>query len=302
MILIAIGLAITLFAFIDYKNALILYLMYQVIWHPTATLVQLNGIPTINIAMFMNTVFAGIYIVKGNRVRKAKTVFPLSVPLCFVLISYFITCFFSIAGFKREFTRAISIIAQEYFLLGILWEVIETKKDMQKLTKGLTVMLFGAGLYSLLEYLLKDNPLVNYKSSLNEAGIVLYSTTKEALRRGYRVVSFFEHPIGAGMTMALFVIYVLISFVVYKKHVSGVYKLLSYAGCALCALGVALTKMRSCLVFLIISLLGIIDLKNKRFYKVSIAFAFCVMQRTRRFFYLYLVQRQEPQWGGQQLR
>lgn len=269
MILIAIGILITLYALIDFKKALCLYLFYQVFWHPTATLVQIRGLPTIIISMFMNMVFFIIYIFNRKRVKKAKCCFPLERPILLVILSYFVTCFFSLAGFGEEFSRAFSVIAQDFFLLWIMWETLETKNDIQRLEKGFIILFLFAGTYSLIEYIIKDNPLVNYKSPLNDAGIVLYSTTTEALTRGYRVVSLFEHPIGAGMTMALFVIYILVKIVKYKEKIQGNYKLFSYMAVALCLIGILLTKMRSCLLFLIVSLFTIVDFKNKRFYRIA---------------------------------
>ena len=42
-----------------------------------------------------------------------------------------------------------------------------------------------------------------YKSLLNHNGIELYSPNHS---RGYRITALFEHPIGCGMTMGMFII------------------------------------------------------------------------------------------------
>ena len=270
MILILIGLLITIYSFINYKGALYCYLAYQVFWHPTATMLHLKGLPTISISMFMNTVFFILFFVKYkvHNNNGASVCFPLERPFLVIYISFFASCFTSLAGFSSEFTRSLSIIIQDYLMIPIIWNAIDTAKDKKKLEKIFIVVFLLAGIYSLVEYLLKNNPLVNYKSTLNETGIKLYSETAEAETRGYRIVSFFEHPIGAGMTLSLFVIFIIYLYCEKNNDIPKSYELLSYVAVIFCLMGIILTKMRSSLLFLMISIVAVVNFREKRFYKL----------------------------------
>ena len=122
-------------------------------------------------------------------------------------------------------------------------------------------------MYGIFEYYTKTNPFIDYKNDLLDGGIVLYSSTSQALKRGYRLISVMEHPIGAGMTLALFVIFICVTLVIYNEKFPRYYKFISIFSAILCVLCVILTKMRSCILFLIIGLMATINFNKKKFYK-----------------------------------
>lgn len=265
MVFNVIALLILLYSFINLKKGFVLYLMFQIVGL-TSTVFLKFGSVNITIGMFMDLFYLLAYCCKHNRFK--SIVFPWRRPFFVILFSWILTCFFSVAGFVGEFTRACSNLLQDIVFIWLIWKMIDTRKDLLLLIKGMTVTFFVTSLYGLYEYIAKTNPIVNYKSTLVDGGITLYANTVEAAARGYRMISFMEHPIGAGMTFALFVTFVLVSNLCYREKYTKNYKIFTVFVLVLCILCVILSKMRSPLVFLFIATLGVVDFRKIKFYKL----------------------------------
>ena len=214
-----------------------------------------------------------LYLVKHKKYYKAKTPFPFRLPFILIFFSYFLTCFFALSGFALEFARAFGHILRNYIFIWILWDTIETEKDFQYLFKGITLIIFLASIYGIIEYFMQSNPLLNYKVILSSNTISLYNANGP---RGYRLVSFFEHPIGAGMTLGLYTIFALILWINKKEHKAINY--FSLITALLCLPCIILTKMRSAILFIVIlaiSLANFKNLKKKRAFYLLILLILC---------------------------
>ncbi len=271
MIINLIGIVILLYSFVNYKKSFLIYLIYQVLWYYSATLFKI-GHKTITISMTMNLIFFALYFIKGNVVCYPRHKHPYALPLFLMVFSSFLTCFFGVAGFALEFTRAINTISQEIILIWLIWYIVESDKDFKFLFKGITIVMLFACLFGILEYIIKTNIFIDIKNRVSDEVIRTYNVIQSATAqsRGYRITSVFEHSIGAGMNFGLYFCFVFI--MVLKNRIKINDSKLAIITACLCVPCMLLTKMRSAMLFTLIALIGCIDLKNRKFYKLAVCF------------------------------
>ena len=258
MVFSVIGILILLYSCLNFKKGFLLYLLFQIFWFPNGKMINITGLPSVPLYFIMSLGFIAIYILKGG--FKAKLVsFPFMVPLSILSISRILTCFTSLEGFSSELTRAAGFVTGSFIEVILIWRIVQEEKDINYLMKRYGIVFLFACLYGLIEYYLKDNPLVAFKSALTPEGINTYGMDRF---RGYRLMSFFEHPIGAGMTFGLFSVLAVYYWIQKKRDYFYVLVAL------LSILCVTLTKMRSSILFTIIAFLAVIDFSNKKFYKI----------------------------------
>ena len=224
MIFIFMGFAISIFSFVNYKKSMVLFLILRLFWHPSIVIIQGDSIPSITLSLLMDIVFLISFFSSKRNTDYSKVKFPYTMPLTIIAVSYFLTCFFSVAGFGSELTRAISMILENIVFIWLIWKSFDTEKDLNCIIKYFSISFFVITLYGIFEYYTKTNPFIDYKNDLLDGGIVLYSSTSQALKRGYRLISVMEHPIGAGMTLALFVIFICVTLVIYNEKFPRYYK------------------------------------------------------------------------------
>lgn len=263
MIFSVIGVLILIYSCLNFKKGFLIYLLFQIVWFSNGKIISMAGVPSIPIYLVMALSFMTIYILKGG--FKARLVaFPFMIPLLILSISRILTCFTSLEGFASEFARASGFICGSFIEVILIWRVVEEEKDFDYLMKGYCFVFAFASIYGLIEYVIKANPIVEYKSMLTPEGITTYRTD---IFRGYRVMSIFEHPIGAGMTFGLFAVFAFLYWTNKKQKQSNFYIIIAL----LSILCVTLTKMRSSIVFTMIAMLSVVKLNNKKFYKI-----FCI--------------------------
>lgn len=268
MILLLIGFAILIYAVIDYKKAFLLYLIYQLFWYDQLVVLQIGG-RTVFISTFMNAVFFALYFLH-RRMRRQNQKFPFKVPFIFLAVSMFCTCLFAVAGFSSELTRQLTIFVRDFLIVWMIWRIVETRKDFNFVIKGITIVMFAACIFGLIEYVKRSNPFFDYKSSIAMEKIANYNymvNSFSAMARGYRVYSIFEHPIGGGMIFGLYFAFVLTLYVKRKKELP--WRTFALVTAFLCIPCVILTKMRSAYVFTAIAVLPAINFKKKQFYKLA---------------------------------
>lgn len=267
MIFTIISIAILLYGCVNFKKGLMIFAIYQIFWY-TTQIANISGL-SLNTTILLTVGFSFLYLINKKKYNGAKVKFPFRVPFLLIIFSYILTCVFALSGFGTEFSRALSRIMREYIFVWILWDTIETESDFRYIFKGITiVMLFGC-LYGLFEYAIHYNPILEYKVVLSSGNINLYDISG---LRGYRLTSFFEHPLGAGMTFGLYAIFVFIIWINGKGK--NTKKYLAIFTAFLCLLCVFLTKMRSGILFtliLAISFVSLENLKRRRFYYIIIA-------------------------------
>lgn len=288
MIFSIIAILIMIYSLIDIKRGFLLFLLYQLIWFPDAQLFKIQGLASINLNLIVSVFFIFLYIIKryasselygiGTAWKKLqakkKKLFPFKNPMFAIGMSLIITCFTSVSGFEHEFVRAVGLIFINLITIYLIWQLVETKKDFDFLFKGITIIIFMACLYEMIEYVTRNNPLLIYKFSL--AGNQL--TSYQIGARGYRAYSIFEHPIAAAMIFSLYIIFVMTCIIVYKEKLP--FKTLAIITSVLCIPCIILTKMRTGFVFLAIGMFAFIDFRSKRFWKIAIALVIVILAIT----------------------
>lgn len=261
MVFTIIGIFLLLYSLKYYKKGFLYYMLFEVLYFPNAKIVDISGVPSIPLSLLMSLGFALIYYIKyGKRINRKK--FPLTLPFCFITFSRFISCFTAIAGFEDEFPRFIGFLFSSIVEVWIMWQVIETKYDFDFVIKGFVILFFFVGLYSIGEFFMQFNFIFEYKSSLIPDGINVYNAGDI---RGYRVTSFFEHPIGTGMNCGLYVITVLLSLIIYHNTYC---KKLVYLSVMFCIMCIIFTKMRAGILFTIIGAISFLNFRDFQIYKL----------------------------------
>lgn len=252
---------ILLYGCINFKKGLMIFFVYQIFWYSTL-LFRVSSL-SLNASILLTVGYSFLYLLKKKKYKKCKESFPFRVPFLLIISSYIVSCFFAISGFGTEFARATNYILKDYILIWILWNVLEDEADFKYIFKLITIVILIGCIYGLFEYVTGWNPILEYKVVLSSDTIFTYDSTG---LRGYRLTSFFEHPIGAGMTFALYSVFTIYLWV--KKRSIPIRKISLFTA-FLCIPCVLLTKMRSAILFYILCLIVLISSKafrRKRFW------------------------------------
>lgn len=267
MIFSVVAILIFLYSFVNYKHSFFLFVIFQSFAYLPN--VSLGGSMRLSLAMLLIGLYTVEFYFKRSCVRHSNTAFPYKIPMVLIGFSLIFTCFFAVAGFVPEITRAVSIIVQTLVEIWLIWELAENERDFKFIFQGIIILFIVATTYGLYEYLISSNPFLNYKIKISDGEIRTYLNTGSQGLRGYRVYSVFNHPIGAGMNFGLFFIFVLSCCLVYNDKIPK--KTLAFIAAALCVPCIILSKMRAAIFFTAIAALMFVDwrmLKKKRFYLI----------------------------------
>lgn len=258
-----------LYSVINFKHGFILFLAFKLFLVQNITLVSVPGVPLLTLDMFMSIVYSFWFFTRKNKRRLAKYSFPYMTPQIVLCVSWFVSSIFSVAGMGAELSSLIGDLVNNFILLVVLWEILETKDDFDFLFGLVTLIIFGSCIYAMLEYQMGVNPLKLYTATLNRDPSRTIDWSYSSLSaRGYHVQSIFEHAIGAGMIWALYSVFVFTSIVKYNEKLRFI--TLAIITAVLCLPAMILTKQRSCLVFYFIAALGFIKPQKKRTYLILI--------------------------------
>lgn len=267
MIFYLIGLAILIYAFVNFKNGFILYSTFKLVLITNITLISIPGIPLLTLEMFLTLMFILLFFINGAKHQYAHMFFPYKLPFLILFISWTISSMFGIAGFSAELSSLIRIVSEEIIFIWILWQVIDTKEDFEKIYRYITVIIFLSCVYAFVELALQANPLMNYEMTLNndESKNLLYDYSSEA--RGYRVRSCFEHAIGAGINWGMYAVFTIWLWINKDKKIWW----LSIITAFLCIPCIILTRMRTPILFTVIAGLCLLNFNRKKFYYIIFA-------------------------------
>jgi len=258
-------LLITLSIIGNFKKAYLLYMLLEIFWFPNAKVVAINGLPSVPIYLLTSFSFFLIFFAKEWYKRSTPS-FPLLVPFVFTTISRFLTCFTSISGFADELSRTIGYVFFSVLEVWLIWNVIESEKDFSFLYKGFAIIFGFASFYAVIEHIIQRNPIALMKSEMTPDGLSFYGYDPY---RGYKLMSIFEHPIGAGINFGIFFIMTALVVFVYKKR----YQRNAWMYLFIAALGVLCilwTKMRAGIFFLLISFFSVVNFKRQYTYRIII--------------------------------
>lgn len=270
MIFLLSGLLLFIYGVFNFKKAFILFLVFKLVLVTNITIISVPGLPLLTLELGLTIAFIILFFLKGLKVQNAHMAYPLLIPLTFYALSLIVSSIFSVAGITSEFSNLLKSIFEDVLLVWICWQVIETKSDFAFLFKVLTIFIFISCIYGLVEYFIKDNPISAYEATLNHDPSKVIDFSYNLDERGYRINSFFEHAIAAGMTWSLYSSFVFYLFV--KKKVSIRTLLFPLITAFISIFCIVLTKMRSPIIFFAITLLASVDFRSKRFYFLASCF------------------------------
>ena len=276
MIFSIIGALICLFGLINYKKGFFVFLLFKTILVPNINIISLPSLPMVTLELFLSIYFFVLYCIHGKKYSSAKISFPYSVPAVFLMMSWFMSSIFSVAGFKAEITRVISMSLSEILIILIIWQLVETDSDFFWIIKWLTFIIIITCIYGIFEYITKQNPVLNYEISLvsDVSKITNWNMYGETIR-GYRVQSFFDHAIGAGLNWSLYIIWIYTASVKFSCKIPNVP--VAFFASVLCLPCIILSNSRAPIVFLFINFICLFNPKNKKMMFFIILSAFVLV-------------------------
>lgn len=267
MIFTIIGIILILYSFKNFKQAFLLFIMFKLCLVTNITILSIPGIPLLTLDMFLTAVFLLLYFTKRQKMQLEYVPFPYSKPFKWMAVSYFLSTLFAYIGFAGAFSQYIGQILTELVFSWLMWKIID-RKDIGYIVKGLAFMFLLSCIYAFYEKFTQTNPIQNYELTLvNDASRTIDFLVTDDINRGYRVQSFFEHAIGAGVNWAMFIVLYFTLTTIYKYKLKSKLCLITAILCIPC---VFFANARGPLVFLMVSILSFVDLKNKNFYKLII--------------------------------
>ena len=282
MLQIVISIAVFIYAIFNYKKGLIAFLALQVIWFKDAQILNVPGLASVNIDLVMDIAFVLLFVVKKKKLKLSKVRFPLILPFILLGISWLLSCL-GARSFLGEFVRAAGNICIRLLFVTVLWYVIEDHKDFVTLFKWITIIIFVASIFSLIEYVIQNNYVLEYKTSLTDVKITTYNTDEYSMaNRGYRSYSLFEHTITTALLYGFYLVFTPTILVIFRERIK--LKRIAIITCILCVPGILLTKMRTGVFFVILGLFLefgdlLKKLKRKRLFNVLLIglFAFIIV-------------------------
>ena len=221
MLFTLIGFYIILLGLNNLKKGFLSFLIFKLFLTTNIALVSVPGIPLLSLDLFLIIFYYIIYSLREKKCSCSES-FPFKIPFSVVILSYFFSTLFAYVGFAHALTRCILTICEEILIIWLIWRIVDIK-DYNFLLKGFTISFFFISIYGCMEYFLQFNPLMEYEISLlgdeDRAVGGGYGTDHDA--RGYRVQSVFEHPIGGGMNMGMYIIFILIVYLKFKIKISN---------------------------------------------------------------------------------
>lgn len=285
MLFTLIGFLILLVGCINFKNGFYLFLFYKMVLVTNITLISVPGIPLLTLEVFMTLAFFCLYYRNRRSPYLEKVPFPYVKPFLWLACSYFFSTVFAIVGFSAAISAYIGDIICNYGFAWLMWKVIN-RKDIQYLLKGFAIVFVLSCVYGFYEKNLLYNPIILYEQTLNTdvSRVIDYVHDYDVDNyRGYRVQSFFEHPIGCGCLWALYVAFTFTMLNVYRIKIPHSTKTLMLLAALMCIPCLFFSNSRSPIVFLFVSILSVVNLKDYRFY-LRLAIAICVILLVAPFF------------------
>jgi hypothetical protein len=232
--------------------------------------------PSVSVQLALSTFFVVVFFLKNYRTI-VKGDFPFLKSFIFIILSYCISTFFSLAPVSTYLTSLIRVIITEYLFFFVLWQMVETKKDIQFLVKCFVVLFFVVCTYGVYEKIFSSNPIIAYERSIlgpYVRGKLYGGLTK--LRLGHiRVQSFMPISITFGAYCSIFLAFIIYYYRNYKLICSQNYISIVILSTLLIS-GIFFSNSRSPFIFLFISSLCFINirslLKPKIFFTILILF------------------------------
>jgi len=242
-----------LYALRSYRASLAMYIPLSLLLNQNVNILNVPGVPLVSLQSALSAYYIIVLIFNRDIVRDSSS-YPVKGASVAIFLSWVVSCIFGLAPFTSSSTQLIRIVLDELIFLWIIWVTIDGR-SFKVLFNTLIVVIGLSCIYAIYEDSIHENPLNGYllENAGGETERILNWTYDEDSPRGYRVRSFFIHPMGAGMAWAMFV-----CLVVYiaKFHYEKFRRTLRFAiPVALASVYcLVLTKSRTPQIFLLLAL------------------------------------------------
>lgn len=263
MLFTIIGIILIIYSFKNFKKAFLWLLVFKLFLVTNITVVAIPGIPLLKWDMFLVAIFFLQYWRKKNALRTDSIPFPYEKPFKFLIVSWFLSTIFAYVGFAGAVSQFIGTMFENLVIVWLMWKLIDVQKDLSFIIKWFSIAFFCISLYGFYEHQFQANPLVEYEASIvdDEERAVVFTYDADA-GRGYRVQSVFEHAIGAGINWGLYLIFVFSLWINYQYKLNN--KIFVFISALLGIPCIFFTNSRGPILFLMIAVFSIINLKNRR--------------------------------------
>lgn len=269
MIFTIIGVTLIIYSFKNFKKAFLWLLVFKLFLVTNITVVAIPGIPLLKWDMLLIAIFFIQYWKNRKTLQIENKPFPYEKPFKFLILSWFLSTIFAYIGFVGAVSQFIGTVFEELVIVWLIWKLIDVKKDLPFIIKWFSIAFFCISLYGFYEHLIQANPLVEYEATIigDEERAVVFTYDAD-IGRGYRVQSVFEHAIGAGINWSLYLIFVFSLWINSRYKFNNSVFILTSA-----LLGIPclfFTNSRGPILFLMIAILSIINLKNRKVYRLLV--------------------------------
>lgn len=266
MIFTLIGIILIIYSFKNFKRAFLWLLVFKLFLVTNITIIAIPGIPLLKWNMFLIAIFFLQYLQKRKKLQVENTPFPYEKPFKVLILSWFSSTVFAYIGFVGAVSQFVGTVFEELVIVWLMWKLIDVKKDLPFIIKWFSIAFFCISLYGFYEHQIQANPLVEYEATIiGDEERAVFFTYDADIERGYRVQSVFEHAIGAGINWCLYLIFIFSLWITYRYQFNRRVFVLASA-----LLGVPclfFTNSRGPILFLMIAILSVINLRNKKVYE-----------------------------------
>lgn len=273
MIFIIIGIVVLYVGYRDFRLGFFTFLTYKLFLNQNISLIDIPGMPLLTLDMFMTIAYLYMYYKKRKFLEGMGNVCKVPFPLygvCVLLVcSWGVSSVFSLVGFVGSISSLMRQITNEVLIVWLIWKCVNSQEDYRILIKLFTFVFLFATLYMFFEKSIQYNPIINYEVSLMKNSEKALSYIYDiGSARGYRASSIFFHCIGAGMNFVLYFLLVFFSLFLLKRDIP--LKNVTIITATLCIPCIFMTSSRSPIVFFLISLLGVVNFSNYKFWLYSL--------------------------------
>lgn len=254
-----------IYSFRNFKKAFLWLLIFKLFLVTNITVIAIPGIPLLTLDLCLTIFFFIRFYYVRDKLQTDKSPFPLKTPFLYCAVSWILSTIFAYVGFTTAVSAFIKALFEDIIFIWMLWALIDSKQDVQFLLKWLPIAFLFIGIYGVYEHFIEMNPLVEYEASIinDEDRAVIFTYDADSYR-GYRVQSVFEHAIGAGINWGMYIVMFLYLIIYQNNYITK--KNLVYATILLSLLCIVFTNSRGPILFCLISILSIVNLKNKKTY------------------------------------
>lgn len=232
------------------KKSLILYIAIKPFLLPTFSLLDVPGVPLIDVDRVLMIILSLGFILEYFTFPRG--LYPKKIPLLKIIIYFtlllFIIVIRSVIGFGTSLGYLINYFFENILILFLVWHYFNDEATFFKVLKIIIVVSLIVNIYGIFNFISNTNPFIDYfESSSHRKLISIYDEIE--YRFGFnRAQSTFNHPMVYG-AYNVFIFMLSLAVFLQKKNKLN-YNILAMV---LAIIGIFITNSRSPIIFLFIS-------------------------------------------------